>query len=175
MVALGPVHLHVVVLPARVPTGFISPDRTVGVTELEIAPDPLSVDLVEGGIVVTYHDGRDVFYRGIPERVGTSYTTDPGREIHLLVTDGDTGRLVYVDERMTDPAILDHAGVGRARLSVEDPTPVLPGVSAHKTGLRIEFTVTPDELRGTAFVFEQDQFGERSVELSPTDGTGDSI
>ena len=145
--------------------------------DLEIAPAALPVELVEGGIVVTYRDGREVLYHGVPERVGPEYTTGPGKEIHLLVTDGDTGRLVYVDERMTDPEILERTGVGRIRLAVDDSVEVLPGVTARKTGLRIELTVAPADLDGTAFVFEQDQFGERSVELAATDepaGTGDS-
>lgn len=145
--------------------------------DLEIAPAALPVELVEGGIVVTYRDGREVLYRGVPERVDPEYTTGPGKEIHLLVTDGDTGRLVYVDERMTDPEILERTGVGRIRLAVDDSVEVLPGVTARKTGLRIELTVAPADLDGTAFVFEQDQFGERSVELAATDepaGTGDS-
>lgn len=134
--------------------------------DLEIAPAALPVELVEGGIVVTYRDGREVLYRGVPERVGPEYATGPGREIHLLVTDGDTGRLVYVDERMTDPDILERTGVGRIRLAVGDPAEVQPGVTARKTGLRIELTVAPADLEGTAFVFEQDQFGEHSVELA---------
>lgn len=145
--------------------------------DLEIAPAALPVELVESGIVVTYRDGREVLYRGVPERVGSEYTTGPGKEIHLLVTNGDTGRLVYVDERMTDPEILERTGVGRIRLAVDDSVEVLPGVTARKTGLRIELTVTPANLKGTAFVFEQDQFGERSVELAATDEpaeTGDS-
>ena len=148
-------------------------------TDLEIAPAALPVELVEGGIVVTYQDGREVIYRGVPERVGPKYATGPGREIHLLVTDGDTGRLVYVDERMTDPEILERTGVGRILLTVDDPVEAQPGITACKTGLRIEFTVAPADLKGTAFVFEQDQFGEHSVELAaiaPDDSaeTGDN-
>lgn len=133
---------------------------------LALSPAPLSVDCDGAGITVTYADGRTVLYRGVPASVGPTYTTAPGTEVHLLVTDRETGRLVYIDERTTDRAVLEQSGVGRLRLDAGESRPALPGVRVTRAGPRIEFVADPDALEASGvFVFEQDQFGERSVEL----------
>ena len=54
-----------------------------------VAPSTLEVDLVEGGIVVRYLDGREVFYHGPPEAVESAVRTPPGKDVHVLVTDED--------------------------------------------------------------------------------------
>lgn len=35
----------------------------------ELPPDTVGIDLVDGGVAVEYTDGREVFYRGVQERV----------------------------------------------------------------------------------------------------------
>ncbi|ERG88414.1 MAG: hypothetical protein J07HX5_00559 [halophilic archaeon J07HX5] len=133
---------------------------------LALSPEPLSVDCDGAGITVTYADGRTVLYRGVPASVGSTHTTAPGTEVHLLVTDHETGRLVYIDERTTDRAVLEQSGVGRLRLDANESCPAFPGVQVTRAGPRLKFVVDPDTFEASAvFVFEQDQFGERSVEL----------
>ena len=142
----------------------------------EVAPDTLPVELQEEGVLVEYTDGREVLYRGVPERVPGTLTTPPGKDIHVLVTDAsDTqGVLVYVNERRTEDEILQGTGVGRVLLSREERTTVFPGVAVEDVGngLRVAVEVEdPDAVGGRVFVFAEDGMSEHSYEVVPEGAT----
>jgi hypothetical protein len=139
----------------------------------EVSPDTLPVALTEEGIVVEYADGREVFYRGVPDVVESPYQTVPGKDSHVLVTgeDASSGILLYVNERRTDGEILEGTGVGRVLLDRGESTTLFPGVAVECTGMREEVRVD-DAVEGRVFVFEEDQFEEQSYELVPA-GSGD--
>ncbi len=132
----------------------------------EVPPDTLAVSLTEDGIVVEYTDGREVFYRGVPERVEPPHLTTPGKDVHVLVTDESetSGVLLYVNERRTDGGILDTTGVGRVLLGEGEESTLFPGVVVRGGNLRDEI-VLEAEHDGRVFVFEEDQFAEHSYEL----------
>jgi hypothetical protein len=136
----------------------------------EVAPDTVPVELTDDGIVVEYTDGREVFYRGVPEKVEGTLTTPPGKDVHVLVTDAsDTqGVLVYVNERKTEDEILRGTGVGRVLLDTEERTTVFPGVAVTDVGggLRVEVEVD-GTVDGRVFVFAEDGMGEHSYEVVP--------
>lgn len=145
----------------------------------EVAPDTLPVDLTSDGVEVTYQDGREVFYRGVPTRVPDEVTTAPGKDVHVLVTDAGErqGVLVYVDERNTEDEILEATGVGRVLLGKDEETTVFPGVAVRNRQLRIEVEADFGIVDGRVFVFEEDAMGERSFELvteDPVDEDGAS-
>ena len=133
----------------------------------EVAPDTLGVDLQEGGVVVEYLDGREAFYRGVPTPVEPPHSSAPGKDVHVLVTDEDeqTGVVMYVDERTTESEILETTGVGRILLDGGESTTVFPGVTVEKEQHRITVEVEHELVDGRVFVFEEDQFEERSFEL----------
>jgi hypothetical protein len=132
----------------------------------EVAPDTLSVELAAEGVVVEYTDGRDVFYRGVPERIESPHQTAPGKDTHVLVVDETetSGVLLYVNERRTDAEILEDTGVGRVLLDEGEETTLFPGVTVRGGNLRSEIAVDSD-VSGRVFVFEEDQFSEHSYEL----------
>jgi hypothetical protein len=140
----------------------------------EVAPDTLPVELQADGVLVEYTDGREVFYRGVPEKVSGTLQTPPGKDIHVLVTDGsDTqGVLVYVNERKTEDGILRDTGVGRVLLGEAERTTVFPGVAVEDigNGLRVAVEVA-DTVDGRVFVFAEDGMSEHSYEVVPA-GTG---
>jgi hypothetical protein len=133
----------------------------------EVPPDTVGVGLVDGGIVVEYTDDREVFYRGIPERVEAPHQTAPGKEVHVLVTDETErhGVLVYVNERRTDAEILESSGVGRVMLDDGETSTLFPGVRVKGGRLRCEVHLERPLVEGRVFVFEEDQFEERSYEV----------
>ncbi|HET7324255.1 MAG TPA: DUF5796 family protein [Halococcus sp.] len=135
-------------------------------THSEFSPDTLSIALTEAGIAVEYTDGREVFYHGIPKKVEERYTTAPGKEVHVLITDPTEteGVLVYVNDRTTADDIIASSGVGRVLLDDEETT-IFPGVSVREEEYRIAVTADPETARGRVFVFEEDEMGERSIEL----------
>ena len=138
----------------------------------EVAPDTLPVELQEDGVLVEYTDGREVLYRGVPERVPGTLTTPPGKDVHVLVTDasGTQGVLVYVNERRTEDEILQDTGVGRVLLGREERTTVFPGVAVGDVGngLRVAVEVEdPDVVDGRVFVFAEDGMSEHSYEVVP--------
>ena len=140
----------------------------------EVAPDTLPVELQEDGVLVEYTDGREVFYRGVPEKVVGTLATPPGKDVHVLVTDGsDTqGVLVYVNERKTEDGILEDTGVGRVLLDREERTTVFPGVAVEDVGngLRVEVEVEdPEVVDGRVFVFAEDGMSEHSYEVVPAE------
>ncbi|EMA37683.1 DUF5796 family protein [Halococcus hamelinensis] len=133
----------------------------------EVSPDTLPLELTEAGIAVEYTDGREVFYHGIPAKVDGSYTTAPGKEVHVLVTDPTEteGVLVYVNDRTTADEIIENTGVGRVFVDDGDETTLFPGVSVAAGSYRITIEADPGVARGRVFVFEEDEMGERSVEV----------
>jgi hypothetical protein len=133
----------------------------------EVAPDTLPVELTDDGVVVEYTDGRQVFYRGVPGAVESPHTTAPGKDVHVLVTDASEtqGVLVYVNERTTEDEILEDSGVGRVLLGADEETTVFPGVTVRGGGLRVEVDVDFEAVDGRVFVFEEDEMGERSLEV----------
>jgi hypothetical protein len=144
----------------------------------EVAPDTLPVELQEDGVLVEYTDGREVLYRGVPERVSGTLATPPGKDVHVLVTDAsDTqGVLVYVNERKTEDGILEGTGVGRVLLDREERTTVFPGVAVADVGngLRVEVEVEdPAVVDGRVFVFAEDGMSEHSYEVVPAGENGE--
>ncbi|PSP79489.1 hypothetical protein BRC81_04535 [Halobacteriales archaeon QS_1_68_20] len=137
----------------------------------EAAPASLPVRLEEGGVVVEYLDGREVFYHGVPEAVGDSLRAPPGKHVHVLVTDadGNEGVLVYVDDLKTDAEILESTGVGRLFVEGEGTAQVFPGVTVRRDGHAHVVEADDDTVDGRVFVFAEDQFGESSYELLAED------
>ena len=133
----------------------------------DISPHTLAVSLVEGGIVVEYRDGREVFYHGVPEQVTTPHETAPGKDVHVLVTDETErqGVLLYVNERKTADEILEGSGVGRVLLGQGEQATLFPGVRVSGGGVRCTISLEPTLVDGRVFVFEEDQFQEFSYEL----------
>jgi hypothetical protein len=133
----------------------------------EFSPDTLSIDLTEAGIGVEYTDGREVFYHGVPTKVAESHTTAPGKEVHVLVTDPTEteGVLVYINDRTTADDIIAETGVGRVLVDDEEETTVFPGVVVRAANYRVTVEANPETARGRVFVFEEDEMGERSVEI----------
>jgi len=133
----------------------------------EVPPDTLAVDLAEDGIEVEYTDGRAAFYRGVPKRVEGPFRTGPGKDVHVLVTDGTDARgvLTYVNDRTTHADILRDTGVGRILLEPGEETTVFPGVSVRNEQHRILVDADFDRTDGRVFVFAEDEFEERSYEL----------
>lgn len=139
----------------------------------EVAPATLSVELTEGGIIVEYLDGREVFYRSVPEKQENSIRAPPGKDVHVLVTDeaGTEGAMFYVNDRKTDDAILADSGVGRVLLAREETTQLFPGVEVTREGHAHFVSADPGVVEGRIFVFIEDQFGETAYEL--VDGNAD--
>jgi len=137
----------------------------------------LDVSLREGGVAVTYADGRSVLYRGVPEPAERVHTP-PGTDVHVLVTDptGTEGVLVYVNDRRTHDGILEDTGVGRVLLEEGEATTVFPGVRVRSTGYRVAVEADLEAAGGRVFVFAEDERGERSWEIledaGEDDGTG---
>lgn len=132
-----------------------------------VAPDTLAVELTDGGVAVRYLDGREVFYNGVPQPATGPVRTGPGKQVHLLVTDaaGRQGVLVYVNDRKTDPEILEESGVGRVVLDPGEEAEPFPGVTVRMDGHAAVVDADPAAVDGRVFVFEEDQFDERSVEV----------
>ncbi len=132
----------------------------------EVPPDTVSISLTEDGIVVEYTDGREVFYRGVPEPVDSPHLTTPGKDTHVLVTDETqtSGIMMYVNERRTDGDILRGTGVGRVLLDEGEESTLFPGVAVRGGNLRDEI-VLEEGHDGRVFIFEEDQFTEQSYEL----------
>ena len=144
----------------------------------EVAPDTLPIELQEDGVLVEYTDGREVLYRGVPEKVEGALATPPGKDVHVLVTDAsDTqGVLVYVNERRTEDEILRDTGVGRVLLDRDERTTVFPGVAVEDVGngLRVQVEVEdPAVVDGRVFAFAEDGMSEHSYEVVPADGNGE--
>ncbi|SFS99719.1 DUF5796 family protein [Halostagnicola kamekurae] len=132
-----------------------------------VPPSTLEVDLVDGGIVVHYLDGREAFYHGPPEAVEESITTPPGKEVHVLVTDPDgiEGVMTYVNDRNTHDDILETTGVGRVMLEGTDEEELFPGVRVSTEAYSIRVDAEPSLVDGRVFVFAEDEMSEHAYEL----------
>jgi hypothetical protein len=137
----------------------------------DVPPSTLGVELREDGVAVEYLDGREVFYRGVPEAVEGSTTTAPGKDVHVLVTDESEtqGVLLYVNDLNTHDDILEDTGVGRLLVDQGEEAVLFPGVQAAVTSHRVEVSVDFTVADGRVFVFEEDELGERSYEIVPED------
>ena len=133
----------------------------------DVAPDTLGVDLAEDGIVVEYTDGREAYYRGIPEKVEGTLRTQPGKLVQILVTDPteSEGVMTYVNDLNTHDDILETTGVGRVMLDPGEEEELFPGVEVRVDGYAVEIEADPEAARGRVFVFEEDELGEESYEL----------
>jgi hypothetical protein len=133
----------------------------------DIAPDTVSVELTEDGIVVEYLDGRQAFYHGVPTAVEESVQTAPGKDTHVLITDETetSGILVYVNDLRTHDDILEETGVGRVILDDGEEDELFPGVTVRDNQMRTQVEVDYDVTNGRVFVFEEDELGERSFEI----------
>ena len=136
-------------------------------TRSNVAPSTLEVELVDGGTVVRYLDGREVFYHGPPTRVEGSVTTRPGTEVHVLVTDPDgiEGVMTYITDLKTEDTILESTGVGRVVVERGARVEVFPGVSAVLEGYRVTVEADLDVVGGRVFVFAEDDVREHAYEL----------
>ncbi len=132
-----------------------------------VPPSSLEVDLVEGGIVVRYLDGREVFYHGPPEPVEGSVRTPPGKDVHVLVTDSDgiEGVMTYVNDRDTHDEILESTGVGRIVLESDDEEVLFPGVTVSTEAYSIRVEADRSVVDGRVFVFAEDELSEHAYEL----------
>ena len=137
----------------------------------DVPPDTLGVDLREEGVTVEYLDGREVFYRGVPQRVEEGLRTGPGKDVHVLVTDptGTQGVLTYVNDRLTTAEILEETGVGRVIIEDGDEQSLFPGVRAAVEAHRVTISVDSGAVDGRVFVFVEDELGEESYEVVPAE------
>lgn len=133
----------------------------------DVSPGTLSVEVADDGVVVEYLDGRQVRYEGPIEPIEGSVRCAPGKEVHVLVADEsrDRGVMIYVNDRNTDGDILEETGVGRVVLEPGEETELAPGVLAFVDGHTVEVVADPAVAGGRVFVFEEDELGERAVEL----------
>ena len=133
----------------------------------DVAPSTIGVDLVDGGIVVQYLDGREVFYHGPPEPVEGPLTTPPGKEVHVLVTDPDDveGVMTYINDRNTHDDILESTGVGRVMLARNDEEELFPGVTVATEAYSIRVDADLSLVDGRVFVFAEDEMSEHAYEL----------
>lgn len=137
----------------------------------DVPPDTLGVELTADGVVVEYLDGREAFYRGVPERVTEAVTTPPGKDVHVLVTDPTEtqGVMVYVNDHNTHDDILETTGVGRVFVDNGGETTLFPGVVARASQYRMTVEADLEAVDGRVFVFAEDELGERSYELVAED------
>jgi len=133
----------------------------------DVAPSTIGVELDPDGVFVEYLDGSEVLYRGVPEAVEGPIRCQPGKEVHVLVTDptGTEGVMTYVNDRKTHADILESTGVGRIVLDPGEETELFAGVRARADGHAVEIEADPDAADGRVFVFEEDELGERSYEV----------
>ncbi len=133
----------------------------------EVAPSTIGVDLVDGGIVVQYLDGREVFYHGPPKPVEGAITTPPGKHVHVLVTDPDgiEGVMTYINDRDTSGEVLESTGVGRVMLEPTDEEVLFPGVTVSTEAYSIRVEADLETVDGRVFVFAEDELSEHAYEL----------
>lgn len=141
-----------------------------------VSPSTLSVDLREEGVVVEYLDGREAFYRGVPQKVEGTVRTRPGVLVQVLVMDPtDTeGVLTYVNDRNTHDNILEETGVGRVFVEPGEETELFPGVTARADGHAVVVEADPDVAGGRVFVFAEDELDEQSYEIVADGGEPDA-
>lgn len=133
----------------------------------DVSPGTLPIEVTEDEVVVEYLDGRQARYEGPIRAVEGSVRCAPGKEVHVLVTaeGADRGMMVYVNDRNTAGDILEDTGVGRIVLEPGEESELVPGVVVFVDGHVVEVLADPDVVDGRVFVFEEDELGERAVEL----------
>jgi hypothetical protein len=132
-----------------------------------VSPDTLSIELQDGGILVEYTDGREVFYHGAPEKREGSVRTAPGKHVQVLVTDPTEteGVMTYVNDRKTADEILEDSGVGRVLVPDGESESLFPGVTVGAEDHAVTVEADPEVARGRVFVFAEDEVSEQSYEL----------
>lgn len=132
----------------------------------EVSPATLGVAIDDGTVAVEYLDGRRVTYAVPPEPTSAEVRCQPGKDVHVLVTDegAEEGVLVYVNDRKTHDDILEDSGVGRVLLSSGESAELFPGVRARVEGHSVT-VASAGAVGGRVFVFEEDETGERAYEL----------
>ena len=131
----------------------------------EIHPVKLNAKITLKGIELTYLDGRTVIYSREPEKVEKNIKCQPGKDIHLIIIENNTGEIIYIDELKTDHKILESTGVGKYLIPLKEKVEVFTGVLARKEGHSIEIIADMDRINGRVFVFQEDEFGERAHEI----------
>lgn len=133
----------------------------------DVPPNTIGVELDPEGVFVEYLDGSDVFYQGVPKKVSGPVRCQPGKQVHVLITDpdGSEGVMMYVNDRKTHDEILESSGVGRVLLEPDEVTELFPGIRARGVGYGVEIDADPSEADGRIFVFEEDEIAERSFEI----------
>ncbi|MFB6254322.1 MAG: DUF5796 family protein [Halobacteriaceae archaeon] len=136
-------------------------------TRSNVSPDTIGIELHDRGISVTYTDGRETFYQGVPEKVTGTLRCQPGKDVHVLVTDATEteGVMMYINDLKTHDEILESTGVGRLLLDKGEEQEIFPGVTVRRDGYAIEVEADHTIVDGRVFVFEEDELGERSFEL----------
>ena len=136
----------------------------------DVAPSTLPVRIEPDAVVVEYLDGRAAHYRAARETQDGPVRCRPGTEVHILVVDPEAaeGVMVYVNDRSTTDEILESTGVGRVILDPGEEASVFPGVTARLDGHAVVVTGDPAAADGRVFVFEEDERGERAVEVVST-------
>ncbi|RQG99071.1 DUF5796 family protein [Natrarchaeobius oligotrophus] len=142
-----------------------------------VAPSTIGVDFVDGGVVVRYLDGREVFYHGPPKPVEGPITTPPGKDVHVLVTDPDgvEGVMTYVNDRDTHDGILETTGVGRLMLEGTDEEVLFPGVTVSTEAYSIRVEADLSLVDGRVFVFAEDEMSEHAYELVANEADADAL
>lgn len=132
-----------------------------------VSPSTLGIELTESGVAVSYIDGREVFYHGVPEKVSGTLRTPPGKDVHVLVTDPTEteGVMVYVNDRKTHDEVLESTGVGRILVGPDEREEVFPGVEVRTEGYSVLVDADPEVARGRVFVFAEDEMSEHSYEM----------
>ena len=133
----------------------------------DVSPGTLGVEIDPDGVAVEYLDGRRAVYRGAPEPTEGTVRCQPGKDVHVLVTDADgtEGAMVYVNDRKTHDDILESTGVGRLLLEPGEEATVFPGVTVGMDGYAVAVGADPAATGGRVFVFEEDELGERAYEI----------
>ncbi|MFB6111443.1 MAG: DUF5796 family protein [Halobacteriaceae archaeon] len=138
----------------------------------DVPPESVGVELTDDGVVVEYTDGRETFYHGVPTVHEGTLRCQPGKDVHVLITDPTEteGVMVYVNDLKTHDEILEATGVGRVILEDGETEELFPGVTVEADGYAIEVSADPAVAGGRVFVFVEDELGERSYELFGPDG-----
>ena len=137
----------------------------------DVPPESIPVALTPDGIVVTYADGRETFYNGVPERHEGTLRANGGMNVQVLVLDPteSEGVMTYVNDLNTHDDILESTGVGRVLLDPGERAELFPGVAVEMDGHADEITADPSVAGGRVFVFEEDDMSEYSFELFADD------
>lgn len=137
-----------------------------------VSPATLRVERREDGIAVTYLDGRVAVYRVEPEPVAGPVRTPPGKDVHVLVTDPESGEgvMIYVNDRKTHDDVLEASGVGRVLVEPGMSRELFPGVEASVEGHAVLIDADPGSVDARIFVFAEDEFSEHGFELVDVTG-----